>query len=139
MSVAMSNSTVVQLVELLCMRALPPLDVTVELGRTRRQYEEPDAQLSARRLEGSLELTASIDLDRPDGKGEPPPHRAQELCRQAGRGSGVHLPHVPPGDHVPGRVVLEHHTWQGGRMSRVSTCTISPGFMARYSLGLRTE
>ena len=24
-----------------------------------------------------------------------------------------------------------------GRISRVSTCTMSPGFMARYSLGLR--
>src|SRR3989338_4511117 len=53
------------IVELLAVRALGPLDAPVELRRPRGQHEEAQPPLLAGGLEGRLELAAPLDLQRP--------------------------------------------------------------------------
>jgi len=61
---------VFHLIKLLRMRPVRSLDVTLQLGGSRRNHEQADPLLPTSLLEVFLELRSSVDLDHPDRKRE---------------------------------------------------------------------
>ena len=69
-------------IELFPMRSVRPLDITLQLRRSRGDDEQADPSIPASLLEVFLEFRSPIDLDRPDWEGELLFHIFQEDRRR---------------------------------------------------------
>src|SRR3990167_5661402 len=115
------------LVELLAVRALGPLDAPVELRRPRGQHEEAQPPLLAGGLEGRLELAAPIDLQRLDAEGHPGLAGVEEAGRQGGRELRVGVHDVPARDDVARREVRQAQPRQWAQVQRIDLEQIAGG------------
>ncbi len=98
------------LVELLGVGPVRPLDAPVELGAPGRQGEQGDVALGTRLLELGHELRAVVDREGPDPERHPGREGVEDGDRRAGAGRGPQLEHVPARHHVAGRELLDEQS-----------------------------
>jgi hypothetical protein len=100
-------SEVPDLIELLCMGALRPFHVAVELGGAGWEDEQPYLASLTLDLEGGVELRSPIYLDGAHGEGHAGLDSIQEGDGGSSGSPAVYLQDVPAGDHIAGGEVLE--------------------------------
>lgn len=74
------------LIELLGMGALSAFDRAIEFRTTRREGKEPDLALLTGGFKVGEELRAAIDLNGPNGKGDPRLQGVEKLRQPLGSG-----------------------------------------------------
>lgn len=85
-------------IELIGVGVLGAFDVALEVGRARRQHEDPQGSLLAGLLKLGGELAAAVDLRGSMGKGM----RSINVSRNRMAAAAVGLADVPAGDDVAG-------------------------------------
>src|SRR3972149_5142542 len=95
------------------MSSLGPLDVAVELGGARRQDEELQSTPLAGGLELAHELTATVDLERPQRKRRAFLQACEEVGSGACSGHRVDFNDIPARNDVTGGEVLEDDSRAG--------------------------
>jgi len=117
------------------MRPIRPLDITLQLRRSRGDDEQTDPSLPAGLLEVFLELRSAIDLDRPNREGELLFHIFQEDRRREARGSPKRPAAVPAGDGIPGAVLVPDFAVAEPKLDGIDLDEVS-GSINPISLGL---
>jgi len=120
-----------ELVELLGVGPVGPLDRAVELGAPGRQDEEADAPGGTRLLELGHELRAVVDADGPDLEGHPRRQGIEDLRRCRGRGSAAGLHDVPAAGPVPGGELLQDEGRELADIERVELDEVELDEIAR--------
>src|SRR5712692_5907953 len=130
------------LIELLGVGTLGPLDRAVEFRRTGRQHEQAQSTLLAGLLELSRELAAAIDLQGADREGHAVLQSIEELGGALGGSAGVSLDHIPAGKHVAGGELFEDHAGQGTHVERIDLHQIAGArdcVLLGFAHGIRTR
>jgi hypothetical protein len=122
-------------VELFLVGALRAFHMPVQLGRTWRKDEEVDAAILASGLELGHELGATVDLDRPDGKGHTGDERMKEAGRGVSRGAAMCLQDLPAAGDVAGSEVFESEAGVEDDVSGIDLNDVTWGF-GQVVLGL---
>jgi len=122
-------------IKLFPMRSVRPLDITLQLRRSRGDNEQTDRTIPASLLKVFLELRSPIDLDRPDWEGELLFHIFQEDRRREARGSPKRPAAVPARDGIPGAVLVTGLAVAEPNMDGIDLDEVSGGINP-ISLGL---
>src|SRR3989344_1407279 len=104
---------IIDLIKLFCMSTITSLYTPVEFWTSRRKHIERDAPLFAGFLKGSFKLTASVNLDSPNGEWRALREYIQKFGSQERCCVSKYMEGIPLGYNISCGKLLPHHPWNG--------------------------